>query len=107
MNKLLTLIALGLTLSFGAAHAEDKAKTPQQTKMAMCNKDATGKKGDERKAFMKTCLSAKTEAAPAAAAAPTAKETQQTKMKTCNTDAADKKGADRKKFMSECLKKAA
>ncbi len=95
MNKLLTLVALGLALSFGA-HAEDKAKTPQQQKMAACNKDATGKKGDERKAFMKTCLSAKP-----------AKTMQQTKMKTCNTDAGDKKGAERKKFMSECLKKAA
>ena len=102
MNKLLTLVALGLALSFGA-HAEDKAKTPQQTKMATCNKDATGKKGDERKAFMKTCLSAKAETPVAA----NAKETQQTKMKTCNVDAADKKGAERKKFMSECLKKAA
>ena len=102
MKKLLTLVAIGLTLSFGAAYAQDKAKTPQQTKMAMCNKDATDKKGDERKAFMKTCLSAKKEAA-----AMTGKETQQTKMKTCNTDAGDKKGPERKKFMSECLKKAA
>ena len=108
MNKLLSLIALGVALSFGAAHAQDKAKTPQQEKMAMCNKDASGKKGAERKAFMKTCLSAKKEtAAPAATAAPTAKETQQTKMKTCNADAGDKKGAERKKFMSECLKKPA
>ena len=106
MNKLLTLVALGLALSFGA-HAEDKVKTPQQTKMASCNKDATGKKGDERKTFMKTCLSAKAETPAAAPVAANAKETQQTKMKTCNTDAADKKGADRKKFMSECLKKAA
>ena len=104
MNKLLPLITLGLALSFGAAHAAttEKAKTPQQEKMAMCNKDAADKKGDERKKFMKTCLSAKP-----AAAAPTAKETQQMKMKTCNTDAADKKGDERKKFMSECLKKAA
>ena len=101
MKQLLSLVALGLALSFGAAHAQDKAKTPQQQKMAMCNKDAVDKKGDERKAFMKTCLSAK------AAAAPTAKETQQTKMKSCNADAGDKKGAERKKFMSECLKKAA
>ena len=36
-----------------------KEKTPQQEKMAMCNKDATGKTGDERKAFMKDCLSKK------------------------------------------------
>jgi len=75
--------------------------------MAACNKDATGKKGDERKAFMKTCLSAKAETPAAAPVAASAKETQQTKMKTCNVDAADKKGAERKKFMSECLKKAA
>ena len=95
MKHTLTLIALGLALSFGA-QAQDKAKTPQQEKMAACNKDATDKKGDERKAFMKTCLSAKP-----------AKTMQQTKMKTCNTDAGDKKGAERKKFMSECLKKAA
>ena len=32
------------------------AETAQQGKMATCNKDATGKKGDERKAFMKECL---------------------------------------------------
>ena len=109
MNKLLTLTALGLALSFGAANAAtDKPKTPQQEKMASCNKDATGKKGDERKTFMKTCLSAKTDAPAAAAApAPSPKEAQQAKMKSCNKDAADKKGDERKKFMSECLKKAA
>lgn len=32
-------------------------KTSQQDKMATCNKDAKGKKGDERKAFMRECLS--------------------------------------------------
>ena len=63
--------------------------------MKACNADAKGMKGDERKAFMKTCLSNKAEA-PA---------TQQSKMKTCNADAAGKKGAERKAFMSECLKK--
>ena len=30
----------------------------QQDKMRYCNKEATGKKGAERKAFMRTCLSA-------------------------------------------------
>ena len=93
MKKLLSLVAIGLALSFGAAHAQDKAKTPQQTKMAMCNKDAADKKGDERKAFMKTCLSAKKESP------------QQSKMKACNAEATGKKGDERKKFMSECLKK--
>ena len=97
MKKLFTLLALGLSLSLGAAHAADApaAKTAQQSKMTTCNKDATGKTGDERKAFMKACLSAKT-AAP---------ETQQGKMKTCNVDAKGMKGDERKKFMSECLKK--
>jgi len=33
------------------------ALTPQQQKMKDCNKQATGKKGDERKAFLKGCLS--------------------------------------------------
>ena len=56
--------------------------------------DAKDKKGDERKAFMKQCLSAKAEPA-----------TQQSKMKTCNVDAKDKKGDDRKAFMKECLSK--
>lgn len=34
-------------------------RPPQQSRMALCNKDAAGKKGDDRKAFMKQCLSAK------------------------------------------------
>lgn len=38
----------------GVATAPDK--NPQQNKMATCNKDAQGKKGAERKAFMKDCL---------------------------------------------------
>ena len=96
MKKFLPLLALGLSLSLGAAHAAD-GKTAQQSKMGTCNKEAGDKKGDERKAFMKECLSAK----------PAAKSTtQQEKMKSCNKDAGEKalKGDDRKKFMSECLK---
>ena len=34
-------------------------KNSQQNKMVTCNKEATGKKGDERKAFMSECLKAK------------------------------------------------
>lgn len=94
MKKLLPLLALGLLLSFGAAHAAD-APTAQQSKMGSCNKQATDKKGDERKTFMKECLSAKADA----------KVAQQNKMKTCNADAKGMKGDERKKFMSECLKK--
>lgn len=34
----------------------------QQDRMKLCSKQATGKKGAERKDFMKTCLSKKTKA---------------------------------------------
>jgi hypothetical protein len=94
MKKLISLMALGLTLAVGVAHAADEKATPQQGKMKTCNVEAKDKKGDERKAFMKECLSAK----PAAAA-----PTQQNKMKTCNADAKGKKGDERKAFMKECL----
>ncbi len=93
------LAAAVLAFSFTVAHAADevKPKTAQQEKMVACNKQADGKKGDDRKAFMSTCLSAK-------AAAPM---TQQDRMKVCNKDAEGKKGDDRKAFMSNCLKKPA
>ena len=98
--KLLTLAAFALT---GSAHAADAASAPtkQQSKMGMCNKDAADKKGDERKAFMKDCLSAKgASAAPASTATP-----QQSRMKTCNADAktSGKTGDERKAFMKSCL----
>ena len=102
MKKLLALTTLGFSCAFGSAWAADapagaasgaaKAPTAQQSKMKTCNAEATGMKGDERKAFMKSCLSAKP-------------VTQQSKMKTCNVEAGDKKGDERKAFMSECLKK--
>lgn len=86
--------------------AASPAQLAQQEKMKNCNKEAKEKalKGDERKAFMKKCLSGKTSSAPATTAAP---PTQQEKMKACNKDAKDKalKGDERKKFMSDCLKK--
>ena len=104
MKKLLTLLALGMSLTLGAAHAADAVAAPsgQQSKMKSCNADPKAKelKGDERKAFMKECLSAK----PAAAEAATG-TTQQNKMKTCNADAKTKalKGDERKAFMKSCL----
>jgi len=98
MIKQITVAAASLFLCMGLAQAADAkpadAKpTAQQTKMGECNKEAGDKKGDERKAFMKTCLSAK-------------KATQQDKMKACNKDAGEKKlkGPERKEFMSGCLK---
>lgn len=99
MNKLLAWISLACALAFNTAHAEGDKPT-QQTKMASCNKSAEGKKGDERKAFMKECLSAK------APASDTAKSSgsQHNKMKVCNDEAKGLKGDERKQKMSACLK---
>jgi hypothetical protein len=97
MKKLLSLCAIaGLALSFTAAQAADapaKEPTAQQTRMKACNGEAKDKalKGDERKSFMKDCLSANKQ------------DKQQAKMKTCNAQAKDKKGDERKVFMKECL----
>jgi psiF repeat len=66
--------------------------------MKTCNAAPQAKtlKGDERKAFMKKCLSGEEEAG----------NSQQNKMKTCNEEAGKKalKGDERKAFMSTCLK---
>ncbi|PWW45556.1 PsiF family protein [Melaminivora alkalimesophila] len=94
----LALAALGLpALAAPPAYeaAPAPAPTAQQAKMKTCNARAKegGLKGDERKAFMKNCLSASKQ------------EKQQAKMKTCNADAGKQglKGDERKAFMKECL----
>lgn len=77
--------------------AQGFSATAQQNKMTTCNAQASSQslKGDERKAFMSSCL----KASPPA--------TQQEKMKTCNATASAQalKGDARKAFMSDCLKK--
>ena len=96
MRRQLAALTLALPLCFtlagGSALAEDKTAPAQQTKMAECNKQAEGKNGDERKAFMSECQTNK-------------QARQQDKMKACNKGAEGKKGDERKAFMSECLKK--
>jgi hypothetical protein len=96
MNRNIALVAASL---FALVTAPAAMAGPQQEKMKACNAEAKGKTGDERKAFMKQCLSAKQEQATSA------KTAQQEKMKTCNADAKTKalKGDERKKFMSNCL----
>lgn len=98
--SLIALAAVSLMLSASSTSpaADDKKLTPQQENMKSCNAQAADKKGDERKAFMASCLKA---------GAPAAPMTQQDKMKKCNADASAKslKGDERKTFMSECLKR--
>lgn len=88
-----TLIALAMAGVFacGSAFAAETKMTPQQEKMKACNAEAAGKTGDERKAFMKTCLSAK----PAK---------QESKLAMCNKKTAGMKKEERAKAQSECMK---
>ncbi|MGN8261037.1 PsiF family protein [Pseudomonas sp. SMSB3] len=93
--KMLHVPLLALAVLFSAQGFA--ANTAQQEKMKTCNADATAQalKGDERKAFMSTCLKKQVP------------QTQQEKMKTCNAAATGQslKGDARKAFMSDCLKK--
>lgn len=94
-------LAFAASTAFAAPQAADtgatKAPNAQQQRMTDCNKQATGKTGDERKAFMSSCLKGESPAP--------AKMTQQEKMKACNADPQAKslKGDARKDFMSHCL----
>ena len=99
MNKYTALVAacaLALAMPvYGQAPKTDaKAPNPQQEKMKMCNEKAGDKKGEERKAFMKTCLSAQVEAKP------------ESRMAMCNKKTAGLKAEERAKAQSECMKGA-
>ena len=101
MRRTKWLLATGAALAILLAQAPTaQADNSQQDKMTTCNADATSKhlSGDDRKAYMKTCLSS----APAAS---TKSNSQQEKMKSCNADATTKglKGDDRKSYMKTCL----
>ena len=95
MNKLLILIAACTFAAAAPAFAADTAPSPaqkaQQDKMTTCNAKAEGKTGDDRKAFMKTCLSAKP-------------EKPKSKMAMCNEKTKGMTKAEADKTRSECLK---
>lgn len=96
--KIALFLAAALLLSHQAAFAGG-----QQDKMKDCNAAAKGKNGDERKSFMKSCLSSK--GVDAAAQIPAVKSSDpKQRMKDCNAQAKGKKGDERKSFMSSCLK---
>jgi psiF repeat len=100
MKQLMTALALAFMASttFAASHAAaaPAGKSEQQNKMTMCNKDAGDKKGDERKAFMKECLSAKGDAKGMAASP------------ACEKSADEKKlaGAARNSHIKKCMSDA-
>jgi|KBSMisStaDraftv2_1062788.scaffolds.fasta_scaffold08273_7 hypothetical protein len=100
MRRATWLVAIGAALaltSVQSASAESLTNS-QQEKMKECNADATTKSlsGDERKAFMKTCLSKK---------GVKLSNSQQQRMKDCNAEATTKSlsGDSRKAFMKTCL----
>jgi|SRR6185437_8714319 len=105
MKRSIGLAALAAVFVVASLVQPAAADNSQQAKMTSCNADAKtkGLSGDDRKAFMKSCLSA------GGAGDSKQLNSQQQKMKTCSADAKGKglKGDDRKKFMSECLKGAA
>ncbi|MDR0776887.1 MAG: PsiF family protein [Azonexus sp.] len=92
-------LAVLATLSLMAwpVMAQETQQMTQQERMTYCNQQAGDQKGDERKAFMKQCLSTK-------AAVPQKPKNQREKMKYCNEQAGDQKGDERKEFMRGCLK---
>jgi hypothetical protein len=91
MKRLLALAMLG---AFAAVATPALAENAQQERMKTCNSKAGEKKGDDRKVFMKDCLSAE-------------KKTYDNKMSACNTKSKGMKSDERKKFMSDCLKATA
>jgi hypothetical protein len=102
MRRSTWLIGFGAALAMAAGQAAlaqgtapATTENSQQQKMGTCNAQAKSQNlsGDDRKSFMKTCLSAKKG------------NSQQEKMKSCNADAKTKglTGADRKSFMKTCL----
>src|SRR5689334_3083471 len=109
-----TCLALPLVDGTIAASAADKPLTAQQQRMVGCNAEAKTKalKGDDRKAFMKACLSGKpsstttaTQASPAETA-PTAAPKKQDKTSACMAQARGKgmTGTAYNNFMAGCIK---
>ena len=105
MRRANWLAMMGAMLATAALTQPALADNSQQQKMTSCNAEAKtkGLSGDDRKAFMKTCLSANSGSTDKPL------NSQQQKMKTCSADAKTKglSGDDRKKFMSDCLKRSA
>lgn len=121
MKKLIAAVVIGLASSSlawsqiaapgsepAASSTNDKSahKPPtekqraQQARFRDCSRQAAGRKGDERKTFMRTCL--KTSAATTADGNNVA---AQKHMKSCSKQASAQKlrGKARKTFMNGCL----
>jgi ribosomal protein L12E/L44/L45/RPP1/RPP2 len=109
------ITALCFMLAAAPAFGQDKApdtgakktltekQQKQQARFKDCTERAQGRKGDDRKQFMRGCL--KGEQVASAAGAGAQPRAQQGKMKGCSQDASQRslKGDERKQFMKACL----
>jgi hypothetical protein len=116
MKYFLSTLILAFSLGLGVTHAADDTAAPkkepspaqqaQREKMTSCNQEAGGKslKGDERKAFMKECLSSGNKTPSAEKPAKRAKQDKE-KAKACKQEAKEKglKGDASKAYVSDCL----
>jgi hypothetical protein len=104
MKKMIAASVVGLMLS-----VTGPVLAAQQSKMKGCNQEAKemGIKGDERKAFMKKCLSKEYQLKSGKTVESSAASTaDQNRLKACKSEASQKglKGDARKSFMTDCTK---
>ena len=114
ITSLALVVATAFACSAHAAPAQDAATgksgkplTTQQLRMKNCNAEAKAQavKGDERRAFMSTCLKGGSTDLAARDADKSAPSAAQLKRKACSVDAKEQglKGDKRKTFVRECV----
>ncbi len=101
MNRIIALVAASL---FAVGMSSAALATPQQDRMKSCNAEAKGKKGDERKAFMKACLSGDKPAAATTGASSAA--SADCEKKALSKDGKPLAGAAKASFMKKCVAEA-
>jgi len=109
MKSSIIAMSVAAMLAFGvasaatpaAAPAPEKAKTAQQQKMSDCASANKGKKGDDYKNSVSSCMKASSATPAAKAMTP-----QQQKMSDCASANKGKKGDDYKNSVSACMKAA-
>ncbi|MBK7813907.1 MAG: phosphate starvation-inducible protein PsiF [Rhodocyclaceae bacterium] len=96
MNRIIALVAASL---FAVGMTSNALATPQQDRMKSCNAEAKGKKGDERKVFMKSCLSGDK---PATATGANSAASADCEKKAVSKDGKPLAGAAKASFMKKC-----
>ncbi|MDR1648379.1 MAG: PsiF family protein [Zoogloeaceae bacterium] len=106
LSILVLLLSSGVVVDARATDPSP-AQLVQRERMGNCNKEAKlkGVKGNERKEFMKECLSSGKKGTAEKPAMETKTAEEKEKIKTCRNEAKQKKlqGDARKAFVSQCL----